>query len=168
MFSVSTSAGPDTIADAAPGDVIRLSGATLTGTVTVGNGAGLGQGQVQMEVINGNTVLHIGTNSTPGSDGDVILNGVYDAGQFTLSGSDILVGPAPNTPTVAIQAAPVSHDEGNGTTTYTFTVTHSGGPATLTWSVAGAPVRPTPTPARPRPTRCGSNARPRPTALRPS
>ncbi len=130
----------DTIADAAAGDTIDLYGA-LSGTVTAGTGTGLGQGQVQMEVVNGNTVLHIGTDTTPGSDEAVYLTGVYAPSQFTLSGSDILVGPPPEA-TVAIQAASVSHDEGSGTgtTTFSFTVDHSGGPASIAWSVAGATV----------------------------
>ncbi|MBP2298889.1 cellulase family glycosylhydrolase [Azospirillum picis] len=130
--------GTDLITDAAAGDEIRILGTALT-SVSAGNGAALGQNQVQVETLGGNTILHIGTDGTAGSDVDITLSGIYAAAGFSVSGDTIRLVQGPGSaPTLAITPESVSHAEGPGGTTYTFTVTHSGGAASVDWAVAGS------------------------------
>lgn len=91
VFSNLAAAGRDLLTDADTGDLIRLSGLGLTGSVTAGDGAGLLAGQVSMTVLNGVTTLHIGLDGTAGADLHIDLTGAHVLGDFTLSGSDILL-----------------------------------------------------------------------------
>lgn len=130
--------GTDLITDAGPGDEIRILGSVLT-SVSVGNGATLGQNQVQVETVGGNTILHVGTDGTAGSDVDITLSGIFATAGFSASGDTIrLVQSSGSAPTLAIGPESVSHAEGPAGTTYTFTVAHSGGAASVDWAVAGS------------------------------
>ncbi|MEI6215578.1 MAG: Ig-like domain-containing protein [Desulfuromonadales bacterium] len=91
VFYISTSdTGTDTITDLSSGDVIEVCGGfTFSGSVGLGSGASVKAGEVQLSTSGGQTTLHIGTDSTQGADLSVVLNGVYDPGNFQLSGFDI-------------------------------------------------------------------------------
>ncbi|MBP2230456.1 Ca2+-binding RTX toxin-like protein [Azospirillum agricola] len=135
----------DRITDAKTGDVIAVTGLTFTGAVASGNGAGLGLGGIRMEASGNDTILHIGTDATPGSDLDIVLTGSYAAENFIASGSTITItdGPPPEEPaSVSITPAVVSQAEGNsGTTSFVFTLTRTGSTdtaKTVQWSVAGS------------------------------
>ncbi|SMH45944.1 cellulase family glycosylhydrolase [Azospirillum agricola] len=135
----------DRITDAKTGDVIAVTGLTFTGAVTSGSGAGLGLGGIRIEASGNDTILHIGTDATPGSDLDIVLAGAYTAENFIASGSTITItdGPPPEEPaSVSIAPAVVSQAEGNsGTTSFVFTLTRTGSTdtaKTVQWSVAGS------------------------------
>lgn len=91
LFYFSTEdTGTDTITDLASGDVIEICGALfLEGQVTAGSGAAVVSGQVQLEVVGNQTILHIGVDAAPGADLSIKLDGVFDPGNFHLSGFDI-------------------------------------------------------------------------------
>jgi len=69
------------------GDAVRIAGVTFSGPATAGDGGAVGAGQVQVGSLNGNTVLHIGTNAAPGADVHLMLSGSYDPGQIILAGN---------------------------------------------------------------------------------
>jgi hypothetical protein len=98
--------GVDTISDLQVGDIISISGCTFASPVTTGNGSSLGLNQIQCAVSNGNTNLYIGTNSTPGFDLQILLNGIFSPTQFLVSGSNITLGAFQNTdPTGSVTIA---------------------------------------------------------------
>ncbi|HEY0834641.1 MAG TPA: calcium-binding protein [Azospirillum sp.] len=80
----------------APGDTIRIAGLDLSGPVTAGDGSALTQGQVQLRTESGVSHLEIGVDATAGADLRVTLDGVFEAGRFAVSGSDILYTPPPS------------------------------------------------------------------------
>jgi len=91
LFYFSTEdTGNDTITDLASGDVIEICGALfLEGDATAGNGATLVSGQVQLETVGNQTILRVGADATPGADLSIKLDGVFEMGNFHLSGFNI-------------------------------------------------------------------------------
>ena len=83
--------GVDTITDAVSGDFIRLAGVTLNGAVGAGTGGSLLAGQVQATSSGGVTTLYVGVDGVAGFDFSVTLMGTIPAGNFSLSGNDILI-----------------------------------------------------------------------------
>ena len=81
--------GHDTIADLQTDDVIDWPGLQWSGQVSPGQGQDLLAGQVQMDVVDGMTVLYLGTDEVPGADQQLTLQGRFSASQFSLSGSQI-------------------------------------------------------------------------------
>jgi subtilisin family serine protease/cyclophilin family peptidyl-prolyl cis-trans isomerase len=81
--------GHDTIADLQTDDVIDWPGLQWSGQVSPGQGQDLLAGQVQMDVVDGTTVLYLGTDEMPGADQQLTLQGRFSASQFSLSGSQI-------------------------------------------------------------------------------
>ncbi|MCW2243091.1 DUF4347 domain-containing protein [Azospirillum canadense] len=77
------------VTGASVGDVFKITGTAMSGTVGTGNGATLTAGQVQAEVVNGVTLLHIGTNATPGGDVTLRFAGSFTADQFQVSGTTV-------------------------------------------------------------------------------
>ncbi|HYH18198.1 MAG TPA: hypothetical protein VD995_06235 [Azospirillum sp.] len=92
------SGAADTSVDFALGDVIRIDGLTLSGPVTSGDGMALTQGQVQVHTQSGQSTLEIGVDGTAGGDLRIALNGVFEAGRFAVSGSEISYTPSPPPP----------------------------------------------------------------------
>ncbi len=80
------------------GDVFKIAGTVMAGTVTAGNGAALTAGQVQAETVDGVTLLHIGVDATAGGDVTLRFAGSFSAGQFQVNGTDITLVEAPTTP----------------------------------------------------------------------
>lgn len=74
-----TDAGTDTITDLAVGDIIRVCGATFTGSSS----------DLQVTQSGGNTTLHVGA----GANIDIVLNGTYAAENFHTSGFDLWYDP---------------------------------------------------------------------------
>lgn len=91
IFISNVGNGEDRITDASAGDVIRVSGASLTGSVVNGDGSTTTRGQVQRsyDVASDTTTLFVGTNDTAGADLTVLLTGEYAATSFSLSGANI-------------------------------------------------------------------------------
>ena len=91
LFNAPATAGVDLITDATAGDFLRIAGAALAGNVTLGNGSTLGAGAVNLQVVGGVSTLFVGLNATVGYDFRVDLTGAFTVGDFTLSGTDILI-----------------------------------------------------------------------------
>ncbi len=83
--------GVDLITDATSGELLRLSGVTLTGNIAAGDGTGLAQGDIAVDSAGGVTTLHVGVDTTAGADFAVQLTGVFGTGDFSASGGDILL-----------------------------------------------------------------------------
>jgi serralysin len=137
--------GGDTIADFAPGDLIRVTGATFSGAATTGTGTGIVKDQVQVSA--SGTVLYIGTNTAPGADIVINLGATYLAGQFLLNGSLLGLRAADTAPTGSLailgtaaedQTLTVSDSladaDGLGTRSYTWQSSSNG----TTWVTAGS------------------------------
>ncbi|MBV1863418.1 MAG: hypothetical protein KUG74_03190 [Rhodobacteraceae bacterium] len=94
VFNSPTSDGVDLITDAEIGEVLRLSGVTLTGNISTGNGSGLAEGDIHVQITGGSgglTTLYVGLDGTPDADFSVQLTGAFDALDFSASGGDILL-----------------------------------------------------------------------------
>ena len=99
-------AGVDTITDFTRGDIVRLSGVTLSGSLSAGDGSALGAGQVQLSASGGTTTLFLGLDLVPGADFSLQLSGTFSATQLLLDGSEIRFAPpqpapAPSSPAPA-------------------------------------------------------------------
>ena len=81
--------GRDTIADLQTDDVIDWPGLQWSGQVSRGQGQDLLAGQIQMDELDGMTVLYLGIDEVPGADQQLALQGSFSASQFSLSGSQI-------------------------------------------------------------------------------
>lgn len=90
VFSDLGTAGRDLVTDGASGDLIRLNGLALVGSVQAGSGSTATAGQVFVSAASGVTTLQIGLDSTAGADLVIDLTGTFGTGSFSLSGSDIL------------------------------------------------------------------------------
>lgn len=90
IFSDLYNAGHDQISDFSAGDLIRLSGYTVTGSVGAGNGSTMLTGGVQVSSAGGVSTLHIGLDATAGADLHIDITGSFAGANFLLSGSDIL------------------------------------------------------------------------------
>ncbi|MCW2240884.1 DUF4347 domain-containing protein [Azospirillum canadense] len=86
------------VSGARVGDVFKIAGTAMSGTVGSGNGATLTAGQAQAETVNGVTLLHIGTDATAGGDVTLRFAGSFTAGQFQVSGDTITLATATTTP----------------------------------------------------------------------
>lgn len=91
VFNDLWNAGRDTITDRQAGDLIRLEGIGLTGSVIGGAGAGLLAGGVSLSVAGGISTLHIGLDSIAGGDLHIDLTGNSGLANYLISGSDILL-----------------------------------------------------------------------------
>jgi Ca2+-binding RTX toxin-like protein len=91
IFICNVGNGIDRITDASAGDVIRITGAALSGSVGTGNGSTLANGQVQLTYSSSanTTTLYVGTNSTAGADVSINLTGNYATSAFALAGQNI-------------------------------------------------------------------------------
>lgn len=98
--------GRDTVTDAEAGDFLRLSGVTLSGSVSIGDGTTLGAGGVQVETntVDGHavTTVHVGIDGYVGADWHVdLLDVTLGVDAFQLVGSDIrIVAASSSTPTL--------------------------------------------------------------------
>jgi Ca2+-binding RTX toxin-like protein len=90
-----TNPGADTLTDFTYRDKIRIEGATFTTKPSAGTGANMALNTVQVTIGSSTTTVYVGTDSAPGADIVITLNGVYQAGQFFASGSDIFLNRAP-------------------------------------------------------------------------
>ena len=90
-FSTTSGMGVDTITDATAGDFIRLANVSFIGNMGTGTGGSLVAGQAQVSVNNNVTTIYVGVDATAGADFSVNLQGVFAAGNFQLSGHDILI-----------------------------------------------------------------------------
>lgn len=90
VFSDLANAGRDRITDGTAGDLIRLNGVGLVGGVNAGAGGAALAGEVFVSSAAGVTTLSIGLDATAGADLRIDLTGTFGAGDFSLSGSDIL------------------------------------------------------------------------------
>lgn len=90
VFSDLANAGRDRIVDGTVGDLIRLSGLGLVGSVTAGTGGAATAGQVFVSSAGGVSTLSIGLDATAGADLRIDLTGTFTASDFSISGSDIL------------------------------------------------------------------------------
>jgi Ca2+-binding RTX toxin-like protein len=84
--------GVDHITDLANGDRITIAGASFAADAVAGDGTSVGQNQVQASTANGVTTLFIGTNSTPGADVVIKLDGTWTADKFHAWGNEIWMG----------------------------------------------------------------------------
>ncbi len=91
VFNDLANDGVDLITDAVVGEVLRLSGVNLTGSITAGNGTGLDEGDIHVQSAGGVTTLYVGQDATLGADFSVQLTGVFAASDFSAGGSDILL-----------------------------------------------------------------------------
>jgi Ca2+-binding RTX toxin-like protein len=82
--AASVQLGNDTITDFSGNDVLRFTGLTLNAPAN-GTGANILTGDVRVEVSGGNTVIHVGLDSTGGADTSITLTGL------TLLASDFVV-----------------------------------------------------------------------------
>jgi len=69
------------------GDAVRIAGVGFSGPATAGTEATVGAGQVQVSSLNGNTVLHIGTDAAAGADVNLMLPGGYGPERIILAGN---------------------------------------------------------------------------------
>jgi len=82
--------GTDRITDFEVGDRIAIAGAAFSGhTITDGNGGAVAQNDIQVSHSATRTVLHIGTDTVPGADVEVVLDGLWDTAKFVASGNQI-------------------------------------------------------------------------------
>ncbi len=86
-----TGNGIDTLADAAFGDLMRITGVNLAGAAALGDGAGLGLNQVEIGVGDAVTRLFVGTNRAAGADLVVDLAGTFGSDNFGLAGKEIVL-----------------------------------------------------------------------------
>lgn len=84
------------IADWSHGDAMwirPLAGFNLSGAASVGTGAGLLQNQVHLQAVAGGTLVHIGTDSSAGSDLQIFVTGTRDPNSFLLAGEWLRAAP---------------------------------------------------------------------------
>ena len=86
------------VAGASIGDAFSITGTAMAGTVTAGNGAQLAAGQVQVETVNGVTLMHIGVDGAPGGDVTLRLAGSFEASQFQVGGTGVTLGQVASQP----------------------------------------------------------------------
>ena len=84
----------DRVFDLEPGEVMRISGATLAGPVVAGTADMVPIGGIAAEAANGFTTLHIDSvpaapGTGPEADLSILIDGTFSAGRFTVTGSDI-------------------------------------------------------------------------------
>ena len=84
VFSDIWNAGVDRVVDAAVGDILRMSGVGVTGSMGTGDGSTLMGGEMDLSVAGGVTTLHLGIDGTAGYDFSVELTGVFAAADFEL------------------------------------------------------------------------------------
>ena len=105
------------VTGATVGDVFKIAGLAMAGTVTAGNGATLTAGQVQAETVNGVTLLHIGADATAGGDVTLRFAGSFSASQFQVNGTDVTLVEASTTPPTTDPGTPPTTDPGTPPTT---------------------------------------------------
>jgi hypothetical protein len=89
--------GVDSITDWTPGDRISIAGASFGDVVSAGNGASVALNAIESSVSGGNTVLHVGTDATPGADVEIRLKGSFAPGDFSVHDNVIeFAGTAPD------------------------------------------------------------------------
>ena len=91
--------GIDRITDIGRGDVIRIVGAVLGGSVVAGDGTAVGLGQVQVSTVGTQTTLHIGTDAAAGADVVIRLDGVFAPSAVHATGDTITIDVPNNAPT---------------------------------------------------------------------
>ena len=80
--------GQDTITDLQADDVIEVAGVRLQ-SLGEGDGSAVLAGQAQMQAIDGQTLLYVGTDDVPGADLQMALQGSFGISQLSVSGSQI-------------------------------------------------------------------------------
>jgi Ca2+-binding RTX toxin-like protein len=90
--STSANIGIDRIADAEAGDFLRISALNVAiGAVQAGDGSAVGKGMIDISSAGGVTTLHVGLDTTAGSDLDIELAGVFTLADFSADGSDLFL-----------------------------------------------------------------------------
>ncbi|SEN06256.1 hypothetical protein SAMN04488103_10320 [Gemmobacter aquatilis] len=84
-------AGRDRITDAAAGDMIKLNGVGLTGTIVAGDGSTLMGGELSVSQSGGVTSIHLGLDGTAGADFHVDLTGSFTVADFQIIGNALLL-----------------------------------------------------------------------------
>ncbi len=84
--------GIDQISDFASGDLLRITGGSFSGEISIGTGSDLGLGGVQLSSANGASALFIGTDSVAGADIEIHLDGTRLPADFVLAGNQICYG----------------------------------------------------------------------------
>ena len=84
----------DRVFDLEPGEILRVSGAALTGPVLAGTADTVPGAGIAVEAVNGFTTLHIDSvpgapGSAPDADLSILIDGTFSPGRFTVNGSDI-------------------------------------------------------------------------------
>jgi cyclophilin family peptidyl-prolyl cis-trans isomerase/Ca2+-binding RTX toxin-like protein len=119
--------GQDTITDLSSDDRIDVPGIEWQ-TVAEGAGEQILAGQIQVQVVNGSTLLSMGTDDTPGAELQLTLPGVFSASQFTVSGSQIgllAVDSAPPTVQFSDNQSGIINLESLSSPSITYTLTFS-------------------------------------------
>jgi Ca2+-binding RTX toxin-like protein len=86
--------GVDRIADLASGDFLRISalGSHSLTSLADGDGTNVTRGQVEISSAGGVTTVHVGLNTTLGSDLDIEIDGIYTAADFNaMTGHDLFL-----------------------------------------------------------------------------
>ena len=116
--------GQDTITDLSSDDRIEVPGIQWQ-AASDGDGEQVGAGQIQVQVVNGSTLLSMGTDEAPGADLQLTLPGVFSASQFTSTGSQIGLLAVDSTPPT-VQFSDNREDSLNRTTpTVVYTLSFS-------------------------------------------
>jgi VCBS repeat-containing protein len=128
--------GTDLITDFGEGDTLRVSGVDFSNQWSVGSGSGLLSGQAALESSEGTTLLHIGTDATPGADITIALQGTLAPGQLRSTGTDILWNRAPTITTGA--SATVAENADVTTVVYRVVAADPDAGTAIVYSLAGA------------------------------
>lgn len=91
--SNSANIGVDRITDMSAGDFLRITalGGDAIGSVANGDGTGVGRGAIEISSSGGVTTVHVGLDTTAGSDLDVELNGTFTAADFISDYQDLFM-----------------------------------------------------------------------------
>ncbi|MGQ9366252.1 Calx-beta domain-containing protein, partial [Azospirillum sp. A39] len=132
--------GTSRITDLNNGDVLHLG----VDRIADGDGATVGASEAEISHAGGVTTLHVGFDSTPGSDFTLVLDGTFTPDTFTVDNGELTVtGLVPH---FAVAVDPASRVEGEGGgATYTVTVTRTrdhAGTVSVDYAIAGSGAHP--------------------------
>lgn len=108
--------GSDTVVDFTRGDVIRITGAALTGAPAAGDGTAVGAGGAQVGAVAGGvTTLYLDTDGVAGAADLVLrLTGSFTATDLAVAGTDFTFAPVPVPPDPTPAPTPGGGDTGQG------------------------------------------------------
>lgn len=116
--------GRDTITDFDVDDLIDIPGTTWQ-SVSSGDGSDLLLGQAQLETTDTLTLLHLGTDDTPGADLSIALQGSFEPRQLSMSTSQFSLQTADVTPPTVSFSDNQSGALNRNTPTITYTLKFS-------------------------------------------